>query len=117
MLTEMVNHSMPSQIAFKVACRYTMKSRYPLSEPAAIGINILNVVNIVDNALTCCHIDWTMNDFCFSGDLSVSGYSIRKPYTSPRPTEVSRSLSGIKHFDDQLVKITSNYNEIIGTAL
>ncbi len=38
MLTEMVNHSMPSQIAFKKACRYAMKSRYPLSEPAAIAL-------------------------------------------------------------------------------
>lgn len=36
MLTEMVNHSMPLQIAFKIAYRYAMKSRYPiLSERAA----------------------------------------------------------------------------------
>ena len=72
----MVNHSIPPQIARKIACCYTMELRHPLPEPAAISINILNVVNIVDNSLTCGNVDWAMSNFCIPGDLSVCRHSI-----------------------------------------
>ncbi len=53
-----------------------MKLRHPFFEATVIGIDVLNMKDVVDDSLTSGNIDWMMNDFCVSGDLFVCRHTI-----------------------------------------
>jgi hypothetical protein len=50
---------------------YTMKSPHPLFESAAIGIDVLNMIDATDNPLAYGNIDGTMNNPRVLGDQLV----------------------------------------------
>jgi len=56
-LNETVNHSVPPVVTSQIAHSHSMKLSHPLFEPDVIRINILNMIDVVHDALTCSNIN------------------------------------------------------------
>jgi len=46
-----------------------MKFAHPLFESAIISINVLNMIDVVYNALACSDIDWAMDNIYLPGKI------------------------------------------------
>ena len=60
-----INQSAPTKITGKVMSSHAIESANPSFEPAIVGIDVLNVINLGDHSNACSEIDRTVSDSHF----------------------------------------------------
>jgi hypothetical protein len=88
-----LNKASPSQVVSQVAGGYAVEAVHPFLQAAIVGIDVLDMINTRDDALTGCQIDWPMRDPHFSGGSSQGLCTIGAQNDIRRQKRLERSAN------------------------
>lgn len=87
------NKASPAQVVAQVAGGYAVETVHPFLQATIVGIDVLDVINTRDDALTGGQIDWPMRDPHFSGDGSQGLCTIGTQNDISRQKRLERSAN------------------------